>query len=85
MSERPTDADLARIERAIAKWHETSGYDDRTCEDVSALVAEVRRLHQVIEITALSCEDHGLERLARAIREAEREHVLRPEKEVPDA
>ena len=46
---------------------------------VPALVAEVRRLRQVLEIAALACEDHGARALARAIREAEREHVLRPE------
>ena len=85
MPDRVTEADLARWEKtarqAISKTAAPSNLAAyEVCQTaVPALVAEVRRLRQVIEIVALACEDHGAPALAREIREAERKHVLRPE------
>ncbi len=77
----PYDVD----EGGIASTPDDAAFLAASRTAVPALVAEVRRLRQVLEIAALACEDHGARALARAIREAEREHVLRPEEGSGDA
>lgn len=47
MPSHPTEEDLSRLERAVAAWRATSPFRDQTCEDVAALVAEVRRLRRL--------------------------------------
>lgn len=42
-----TDADLIRMEAAVAEWQDTLHWRDEIADNVAALCAEVRRLQRV--------------------------------------
>ena len=63
-----SEADLARIEAAVTAWRAYQRWADRTCEDMGALVAEVRRLRAAL--AAEEAHSVALRDLAEALNAA---------------